>query len=483
MTWRDAPVAIALRRNANLAAKAVTVVARPRAWVETLALLVVLVFGLLALVVFDAVVRYGLWGEFASAMIGCSLGVWGLGRLLKKELQNRYPFITPRWWQAPIWAAVPLVGGPFAALTWPWGTVVFLSILVGLLLVFSLVSWTPPPRLHPVQWVAALLAVAAVTAFVATDTATDVGHAAAATPPVAGGMELAMRYRPELYFDSQERYFPMNIDVAMKDGRVEQCRYTLGRTPCTEVDDAAQLDSKNDFLSIEGGSAGFRADTGGPTSAIYVHVSQDGPHIFLDYWVYYAQNPLPVAKHILCAPGLRAPELTCFEHPADWEGLTVVLSRCRGSESVNSPCHSSPAGEFRITGVHYAEHRNVQAFAWNTLLQRWVPRGLASPGDERPLAFIALDSHASYPLPCRSGCPFEGDYNGRLPWGNNGDQCGTTCVQALPVTSDGAPASWNAFAGHWGPQHCILLGAYCDVGPAPRAPAFQTRYKQPWNAK
>jgi hypothetical protein len=53
------------------------------------------------------------------------------------------------------------------------------------------------------------------------------------------------------------------------------------------------------------------------------------------------------------------------------------------------------------------------------------------------------------------------------------------CVQELPIAKDGKPSSWNAFPGPWGAQHCILDGAYCDGGPAPRGPAMHGRYGSP----
>src|SRR6266404_4580937 len=130
-------LASALRSNTRLARQAVAVVARPRALFETSALVVLGLCGLLALIALDAVVRYGLWGEFAFAMMGCSLSAWGLGRFVKRRLPERFHFIAPRLWQTPIWAAVPLVGIPFAALTRPWGIVVLGVVLGGLLIILA----------------------------------------------------------------------------------------------------------------------------------------------------------------------------------------------------------------------------------------------------------------------------------------------------------------------------------------------------------
>jgi hypothetical protein len=181
----------------------------PRWGFETLALVVLGLSGWAVLIALDAVLRNGLWGEWTFAMIGCSLGTWLLARLAAARLPERFMFVPPRLWQAPLWAAVPLVGVPFAALTMPWGIVLFAGVLIGLLLAARWLRWTPPPWLQPIQWVAALASVIAVTAFVATGTATDTGDPAAATPPVPDAMALALRYRPFLFFDSRERFFPM----------------------------------------------------------------------------------------------------------------------------------------------------------------------------------------------------------------------------------------------------------------------------------
>ena len=64
-----------------------------------------------------------------------------------------------------------------------------------------------------------------------------------------------------------------------------------------------------------------------------------------------------------------------------------------------------------------------------------------------------------------------------MPWVYN-DVC-DGCVLALPLTTEGEPALWNAFPGRWGAQSCILAGAYCDLSGAPKGPSFQERYRDP----
>ena len=102
---------------------------------------------------------------------------------------------------------------------------------------------------------------------------------------------------------------------------------------------------------------------------------------------------------------------------------------------------------------------------------------------DRAIAFVARNSHASYPSPCFGGCKQttrdlpEAVHNGTVPWAHN-ETC-EQCVKPLPLTAEREPALWNAFPGRWGEQHCILAGAYCDLSGAPKGPSFQRRYQDP----
>ena len=117
------------------------------------------------------------------------------------------------------------------------------------------------------------------------------------------------------------------------------------------------------------------------------------------------------------------------------------------------------------------------AVVWDEVVQRTVDNN-----GVRPVAFVARNSHASYPDVCFGNCRQE---VGSLPRpATTGDPVGSQprlrrLPSPLPIDEDGNEASWNAFPGRWGSQECILAGAYCDLSPAPRGPSFQTRYDEP----
>jgi hypothetical protein len=196
-------------------------------------------------------------------------------------------------------------------------------------------------------------------------------------------------------------------------------------------------------------------------STIYVHAVADRLHrgwTELDYWWYLPDNPADTARSAMCGAGLVIPEITCFDHQSDWEGVTVVVD-----------------GGGAIQAVHYAAHADVVSYTWTQLRAKWH-----ADARGHPQVYIARGTHAAYPLACRDD-PCAGDallednrHDGRVEW-----RCAHACVTAFPQTAGGAPATWNAFDGLWGSADC-LAGAYCSRGDPPASPAQQRRFAAPW---
>jgi hypothetical protein len=364
-----------------------------------------------------------------------------------------------------------------------------------------------------------------------------------ATPSSDADYALALHYRPVLLFDSHEEVpRPLSVNWLFEKRLVSLCKDGGAKTDCTVVDASSKLTSGGTHLELSlpvrealqglasrdasdagvvgkeailalpslpqraAGSAPTGAQElvgpitpgqlrGGADTAIYVHPvadERDGHQLlYLDYWWYLSDNPSGVGGGALCGAGMVIPGITCENHVSDWEGMTVVVDRTSAHPFIKS--------------VHYAEHKDVVAYEWKQLLQFWEGRSARRtaarraaapvPGfarelaerDERPLAFIASGTHATYAQPCLRQCRQisadvgEGEHDGRLPWiGDFTATCGTgSCLQLLPTYEGGAhPALWNAFAGTWGKRECALT-YYCDQTTPPPAPGQQGRYERP----
>jgi hypothetical protein len=297
-----------------------------------------------------------------------------------------------------------------------------------------------------------------------------------------GADGLAHRYRPVLLFDSDEQYAPVDIGRAFAAHHVRACHKTIVSDRCPKIGSADDIDSDVEFLQVRASALGPDDDSGGADSAIYYHAVERASRVYLDYWWFFTENPEPVLSAIACRAGLHLGEITCFRHEADWEGITVVLAPCDQQPQIATDCVALGGKLLHLVAVAYAEHGGpAKQFAWDALERRWAAAGTPVDG-ERPLVYVALNSHAAYPRPCPPNCGREESNDGQVVWGNNGAQCVTAhsdCVHELPIDKAGKAASWNAFPGPWGAQHCILDGAYCDGGPAPRGPAMHTRYGAP----
>jgi hypothetical protein len=360
-------------------------------------------------------------------------------------------------------------------------------------------------------------------------TVTDAGLALAVGAPTAqADLALAVTHRPVLLFDDTEPVpRPLSVDWLFSDGRVQLCRDDgVTKTECDRqpTRDPGLLENNGTHLLLslpeseelqriadeeERAAVALQAGHGEvvaaaippgvpepspamtptdgmqPQTAIYVHpvsIQRDGQSLlYLDYWWYLPDNPVTVGMKAFCGAGLVIPGITCHDHQSDWEGLTVVVDRTSGRP--------------RVLSVHYAQHSDIVAFQWKQLRDRWDgDDGLrqivesADNGSQRPLAFIASGTHATYPIPCTiencrqfASTTGEDDYRGGRPWiGNFTNACGpASCVHRLPTRQGGQlPALWNAFTGAWGEQNCALT-YYCDSAEPPPAPGRQKRYGDP----
>jgi uncharacterized protein GlcG (DUF336 family) len=325
---------------------------------------------------------------------------------------------------------------------------------------------------------------------------TDAAQALAVqTPGAAADLSLATRFRPVLLFDRQEKLnSPLDVAAFFASGRVRLChddKIAPGDEPCPVISNAASLVSGPTHLKI----GPVRRGAAPAPTAIYVHPTRPrnggGKLLYLDYWWYLDGNPADIGSGATCGIGLAMPGKTCFNHPSDWEGMTVIVDV---SDEEAQP-----------VAVQYAQHKETVRYSWADERRRWadllarpsgrlsakVQQNLRAIQDlaDRPVAFIGQGTHATYARPCTGNCHqtlasdlTENHYGGEVSWiGNDTAKCVSfTCVQLLPTRLNGkVPALWNAYTGVWGDRQCILRGSYCTSELSPGAPSTQPRYRDP----
>lgn len=332
---------------------------------------------------------------------------------------------------------------------------------------------------HAIRFAGLGVVLVVAVAIVVVEHITGTAPAAPSPTPVpvqAGTAQLpaaAVDHRPILLFDSDERFrTPLDVDAMLRTGDVQLCPQGKGLLAhCDTINQPSDLRNHVGNMRFDTQQI---ADARLPTT-IYAHAVPDRVHpgwTDIDYWWYLPDNPANTAQGAMCGAGLVIPEITCFDHQSDWEGVTLVVAGGTPQE------------------VHFAAHSDVINVPWSTLQAAYRTHALAPfikgrDTANHPLIFIALGSHAAYPTPCfTSNCPGnsvleDNTYNGAHAW-PDGPCSAPGCVAGFPVTANGADASWNAFDGYWGSAVCIAGGIYCARSNAPRAPGRQGRYRKPW---
>jgi hypothetical protein len=280
-----------------------------------------------------------------------------------------------------------------------------------------------------------------------------------AVPSVSGASTandrtVALRFQPYLYFDSAERWRPIDVNRFLAEPGHRVC--TAGGTTCVPLTSLSQLNSQAAYLDFRGSQLNG-SDATAPDiatcqrtepilrdcdehgrSVIYAHVTRAGTEIAIDYWWFLRYNAL-------------FPDF----HEGDWEGVTVIAD----------------ASATHVLAVHFAAHADVWQY----------DAGVPLFDGLHVHVYVARGGHASYPRPCAHPACVEtgsllpeGRFDGHDPWFDNDPaQCMQRCVRLVPETPSGAPASWDAWNGLWGAPRIPGFSP-------PRTPAFQTRYQQPF---
>lgn len=325
----------------------------------------------------------------------------------------------------------------------------------------------------------------------------------------------ARYYRPYLYFDSSERWRPLNVNRFLREPDNRVCSRKgaslgnpLGTDPCgpKTADNPSAADctdwtcltpagsiswleqhsnDQSHYLDISDNRStpgrpachdtslnGQMCDfDGGATNAIYYHAypatSRDpDPQgtVYFDYWEFYRWNQ------------------AIDTHEGDWEGLLVAADPTCAADNPNraSECRLGGAGAKTCAardGILWVGIRAHQ-YSWRYLC------GVMGFTGGHVHSYVAAGSHAEYPRPCSGSQPggcdqdtrqlditsVEGRYNGARPWAINNSSCdslSSDCVLSLDSPSN---REWSQWSGRWGKDgwpnalHSAPLGPLTHYG-------------------
>jgi hypothetical protein len=302
---------------------------------------------------------------------------------------------------------------------------------------------------------------------------------------------LGATFEPQLYFDSTEKWRPLNVASFMTEEDPEDPGHSYNKL-CTELGcndippaewQAAMSADAEDTPHLKTGKLAeheyptspnvecygevYEDCDSGPRAAMYYHVvpsanegeKTDAGYNYVDYWAFYRYN------QDQNDPG------SLDDHQGDWEGLTLA-------PSVTDP----EIFDFAI----FAQHNYESVYAPENLqCDQGGEESCGSstfPGGQRVWDFVAVGTHAAYPGVDEGGftgiCTQaqsdlqEGCHNGKAPWSANYEP---TDLLAFPPTHE---SNWVDWPGTWGEDTGTLPG----LGKSPDSPGVQERFKCPWHA-
>jgi len=282
---------------------------------------------------------------------------------------------------------------------------------------------------------------------------------------------LAKTLRPALFFSARERWRPLDVAALFRHEHPQlcaahhaQCKPTKGlsdllsstagvnyNTPRAELRPGGGLLSPNDFRSPDKRCTILNARLDCDNGIFYYHgtVTTIGSGdlkirlVKIDYWIYYRFNHAPAGGLTCRVPGVKDSKF-CDEHASDWEGLTISVPIFDNKMYLDT------------AQIQYARHAKfaVPLYHWrDSFCADLDPEGNRRCGahGQRPIAFVADGTHASYPSRCAT--PFqcfqpralipEGDYSGDVPWPGN-DR-----ANAVVPFHNGPENGWQFWKGNW----------------------------------
>ena len=232
-------------------------------------------------------------------------------------------------------------------------------------------------------------------------------------------IELSQRFKPVLYFEAQERTFPVNVEYFLQSCNLNQSvsGTSVLIDPAPTVvslgaygDPAANyfLDNRLGTIHDEKIIEQYQRDKGSLGYTVYSHVTGDSTRVVVQYWFFYVFN-----------------QGKFNNHEGDWEMVEIVL------DSAEKPVYAA-----------YSQHNYGQKASWDMV---------EKDGDHLNV-YVARGSHANYLRYYQGTLEFARDSvgnNGKVLRPDNSE------YQLVLLGEKGAgnhPAAQNFidYGGYWG---------------------------------
>ena len=232
---------------------------------------------------------------------------------------------------------------------------------------------------------------------------------------------LAERHAPILYFEEEERFFPVMIEYHLQNSNLNQSRGGDDLTDpsptsskignYTDPDGRYYLDNRKGGVGDDGVERDYRAEGQAQGYTIYSHVARDSYHgneyIVVQYWMFYAFN-----------------KGTMNTHEGDWEMVQVVLN------------HTSHEPEEAM----YSQHIGGQRTKWSNI----------EKDGGHIKVYVAKGSHANYFRSYQGKLSLASDVvsdNGRVL---KPKDYSIVLLGEAGESNHTVNQSWLDFAGRWG---------------------------------
>ena len=228
---------------------------------------------------------------------------------------------------------------------------------------------------------------------------------------------LAETYAPVLYFEKNEKVFPVAIEYHVSNSNLNKSEggipVLIDANPSveelsdyTDISENYYLDNRKGTIEDDGIINDYRENMATLGYTVYVHIFEKNGETFIQYWLFYAFN-----------------QGTLNTHEGDWEMVQVVLNE------TGKPVEAM-----------YSQHVSGQRAPWSEVQK----------SGDHPKVYVARGSHANYFRYYQGKLGLASDYVGKNGRVLKPDAYTLVLLGEQGIGNHISQQNWIDFAGRWG---------------------------------